>query len=556
MPLWIEWLAAEGTGWATGRHDSSGSLHEAPCCSEGETHSHEVRSFRVVIIDLCRDLVVLARVYLGARLHLDHAVGVVPRQRDGAHPELLAERLIERPLVILRHRPCRGCHATPFELRKDGPDPVGEDHHLHLLQRDRDDAGPRHSLKEEGAFARRTDGAADESVRGVEDVNATGHGSATLARRSGPARRGAPEVPGAVPRNIKRTMLTVHSDLHRGHVYAHETVAGFPVPAWEVPARAEAIIDALRRDGGHDERAAREWGPDPILAVHDVGMLRYLEDAWSAWVSANRHLERLAIVPDTMLLDAYRDGMGAAVEPSAPDGRVGYWCFDTMTPIVAGTYIAARAAVDVALEASQAVLEGARAAYGLCRPPGHHAARRMFGGYCYLNNAAVSAEWLVRQTGSSIGILDLDVHHGNGTQSIFYERADVAYASLHSDPDRLYPYFSGRADETGAGQGRGATLNLPLAAATADDAYLSALDGAVEWLLDRTSGPLVVSLGLDTYVDDPIGDLALTMGGFERCGQRVASAGRPLVILQEGGYAVADLGEAARRWLAGADGRR
>lgn len=349
-------------------------------------------------------------------------------------------------------------------------------------------------------------------------------------------------------------MRIIYSSVHAGHGYSHEIMSGLPVPAYELPGRAATILDALRRNGGHRLDEPREWGLEPILAVHDADLVRYLEKAWAEWVTCGRATDRSAIVPDTLLAAGYRGAMGEAPEPVAPEGRIGYWCFDTMTPVVAGTYAAARAAVDVALEAAAAVRDGARAAYGLCRPPGHHAARRMFGGYCYFNNAAIAAEWLVGRTGARVGILDVDVHHGNGTQAIFYERADVAYASLHSDPTRLYPYFSGWSDETGSGAGRGATLNLPLAIGTDDDAYLIALDRALEWLLERTDGPFVVSLGLDTFERDPLGDLGLTLDGFGRCGERVASAGRPMVILQEGGYAMTELGEAARQWLAGVDG--
>ncbi len=350
-------------------------------------------------------------------------------------------------------------------------------------------------------------------------------------------------------------MRVIHSPVQAEHTYRHEVVSGLPVPAYEVPARAAAIRDALERDGRHRLAEPRGWGLGPILAVHDADLVGYLEGAWAEWVASGRAARRTAIVPDTFLLAGYRGAMGEASRPVAPEGRIGYWCFDTMTPLMEGTYRAARAAVDVAVEVAEAVLDGERAAYGLCRPPGHHAARGMFGGYCYLNNAAIAAEWLVRRSRMRVGILDVDVHHGNGTQAIFYERADVAYASLHSDPQRLYPYFSGSAEETGEGPGLGATLNVPLAMGTDDDAYLMALERAVDWLLDRTDGPLVVSLGLDTFEQDPLGDLAITHDGFRRCGELVAGAGRPLVIVQEGGYAVAGLGEAARQWLAGVDAR-
>ena len=208
--------------------------------------------------------------------------------------------------------------------------------------------------------------------------------------------------------------------------------------------------------------------------------------------------------------------------------------------------------MDVALTAAAAVLGGAAAAYGLCRPPGHHTARAMFGGYCYLNNAAIAAQWLVAQGAGRVGILDVDYHHGNGTQEIFWERPDVPYASLHADPMRAYPYFTGHASETGAGAGAGATFNQPLPAGTDDAAYLVALTRALDWLVDRTDDLLVVSLGMDTYALDPIGDLALTTAVYAACGRLVARTGRRLVILAEGGYHLPTLGENVRGWLEGA----
>jgi acetoin utilization deacetylase AcuC-like enzyme len=238
----------------------------------------------------------------------------------------------------------------------------------------------------------------------------------------------------------------------------------------------------------------------------------------------------------------------------AISGRAGYWSFDTSTPIVAGTYLAARAAVDVALTTADLVLGGAEAAYGLCRPPGHHAARAMYGGYCFFNNAAIAAVAIVRATGERVAILDLDYHHGNGTQQIFWRRGDVLYASLHADPDRAYPFYLGRATETGEGPGVGANLNLPLPAGTTNERYLEALDRALAAIAATPGSVIVVSLGFDTYVDDPIADFAVTTEAYHEMGRRVAAIGRRLVILQEGGYHLPSLGANARAWLRGAEG--
>jgi acetoin utilization deacetylase AcuC-like enzyme len=242
-------------------------------------------------------------------------------------------------------------------------------------------------------------------------------------------------------------------------------------------------------------------------------------------------------------------------EPRSIGGRAGHWAFDTSSPILAGTYGAARSAVDVALTALDGVLDGATAIYGLCRPPGHHAARAMYGGYCFFNNAAIAAQAAAARTAEPVAILDLDYHHGNGTQQIFWRRGDVLYASLHADPDYQYPYYLGRADETGEGEGAGTNLNLPLPPGTGNAAYLDALDAALERIGGFGGSLLVVSLGFDTYAHDPICDFALTTDVYHEIGRRVAGTGRRMVILQEGGSYRPALGENARAWLRGVEGR-
>lgn len=240
--------------------------------------------------------------------------------------------------------------------------------------------------------------------------------------------------------------------------------------------------------------------------------------------------------------------------PSQIEGKVGYYALSGETAITATTFEAALASASLAVSGADRLLAGERVAVALCRPPGHHASRDQFGGYCFLNNAAIAAERLARGDGAApqrVAILDVDFHHGNGTQQIFYERDDVQFVSLHGDPARAYPYFTGYADEVGTGRGRGATLNVPLPARTADDPYLDALDRACEAV--RAFGPslVVVSLGLDTFVTDPIADLAITTDGFRRSGERVGAMGLPTVVLQEGGYDVAALGDNVRAWLTG-----
>jgi acetoin utilization deacetylase AcuC-like enzyme len=353
-------------------------------------------------------------------------------------------------------------------------------------------------------------------------------------------------------------MRVVYSPAHLGHDVVSETVLGTAIPANEVPERAERIRSTLEADGGFAFDAPIEHGTEPILAVHDPGLLRFLEEAWPA--ARAQSLGRPSLIADTYPSFRMFEGMSAEAIASRPEtgnagGRAGWWGLDTANPLVAGSYGAARAAVDVALTAVDLVLADERAVYGLCRPPGHHAARSMAGGYCFLNNAAIAAEAVVRATGERVAILDVDYHHGNGTQQIFWRRGDVLYVSLHADPARQYPFFLGYSDETGEGEGSGANLNLPLPAGTDDETYLEALDRGLGAIAESPGDVIVVSLGFDTYGHDPIGDFALTTAVYHECGRRAAALGRRLVILQEGGYHRPSLGANARAWLRGAEGR-
>jgi acetoin utilization deacetylase AcuC-like enzyme len=345
-------------------------------------------------------------------------------------------------------------------------------------------------------------------------------------------------------------MRAFASPQHRLHDPEREIESSGFQPPFENPQRAELIRAALEADGGFDVTEPTEWGTAPIEAVHDPGLVRFLASAWEDYQRdvAPTH----DVVPDVFAMPGLRAGMGDGCgEPSQAAARLGWWCFETTTPITSGTYQAARSAVDVALSAAAAVVGGERVAYGLCRPPGHHAATSLYGGYCFFNNAAIAADHLARSTGSRVAVLDVDYHHGNGTQQIFYERDDVAFVSLHGDPVRAYPYHTGFAAEKGAGRGTGSTTNLPLAAGTDDDTYLAALGRALDAVDEFDPAVVVVSLGLDTFVGDPICDFALTADGFRRCGEAVAAPGRPLVVLQEGGFASEALGANVTAWLAG-----
>lgn len=347
-------------------------------------------------------------------------------------------------------------------------------------------------------------------------------------------------------------MKVVYTLRHRHHHPRAEVEGGAIQEPFEHPGRAEIIRAALADDDTFELIAPDDWGTAPIEAVHHPGLVEFLETAWDLYQEVNGPTHD--VVPDVFAMAGLRDGMEPAHEPSAIGARLGWWCYETTTPLTQGTYDAARSSVDVALTAAAAVVGGDRVAYGLCRPPGHHASRSLYGGYCFFNNAAVVANHLATTLDAKVAVVDVDYHHGNGTQQIFYERGDVQFVSLHGDPKRAYPYLTGHRDERGAAAGAGATSNFPLPARTDDDAYLAALAAACADVSAFGAELVVVSLGLDTYYDDPISDLALTPDGFEACGSLVGELGLPTVVLQEGGYATEELGENVRRWLTGIAG--
>ena len=343
------------------------------------------------------------------------------------------------------------------------------------------------------------------------------------------------------------------SDTHRRHAPEREIESSRFQAPYEHPGRADAIRNALAMSPSFDIREPPPSSRAEIEAVHEPGLVEFLESAWQRYQVAVRPTHD--VVPDVFAMGGLRAGMGDGAAATHVAAQLGARCFETTTPLTEGTFAAARSAVDCALAAAAAVEAGARLAYGLCRPPGHHATESLYGGYCFFNNAAIVAAHLVAATCTRVAVLDVDYHHGNGTQQVFYEREDVAVVSLHGDPARAYPYHTGYADETGAGKGSGTTHNVPLPAGTDDDAYLGALDSALMAVAAHDPSIVVISLGVDTFVDDPMCDLALTTDGMRRCGERVASLGIPLVVVQEGGYADSSLGSNVRSWLLGAASR-
>jgi acetoin utilization deacetylase AcuC-like enzyme len=342
----------------------------------------------------------------------------------------------------------------------------------------------------------------------------------------------------------------VYSDEHRSLDPVYEVEHGVASPPSDVPLPGDVIVESLQRRPWVEIVGSTEHGREPILALHDADLLAFLETAWSAWTAEG---ETRPLYPDTSMHASLRDHLPACPEPSTIGARMGYWCFETFTPIVERTYRAARAAVDVALTAADHVLGGDEIAYGLCRPPGHHVGARIFGGSSYLNNAAIAAEYIRHTPQEPVAILDVDLHHGNGTQQLFYERDDVLHVSLHGDPRIEYTYFTGFANERGRGPGEGFNLNIPLAKRCGSDIYLRALEQALETISMFPSSIVVVSLGVDTFRLDGRG-LDLTTEDYGTIGTMIGKLGRELVVIQEGGYYLPDLGENVARWLRGANG--
>ena len=353
---------------------------------------------------------------------------------------------------------------------------------------------------------------------------------------------------------LAASVPVVTSTAHLAHDGLTEVMGGRVVPCYERPERIAAIETALESAGLARFAPPTRHGLAPITELHDPALVDLLEHAWDDALAAGGTDGIAPLIPDTFFVAPYAAGGYSDTGTSRP-ARLGAHCLDTATPIVAGTYAAARVSVDLALTAADLVLAGAPVAYALCRPPGHHASRSLYGGYCFFNNAAIAAAWMLRAGASRVAILDLDYHHGNGTQQLFWERSDVLYVSLHADPARAFPYFSGHADEVGAGAGRGATRNFPLPAGTDGVAYLRTLQDACELVAAFEPGaPLVVSLGFDTYGGDPICDLALVTADYQRIGAAVRRLGRPTLLVQEGGYALEAIGACATAFLRGLSG--
>ncbi|KAA5610063.1 histone deacetylase family protein [Rhodovastum atsumiense] len=339
---------------------------------------------------------------------------------------------------------------------------------------------------------------------------------------------------------------------HHPDAVLHRPAAFFKrgqmVPMPELPERADAILAMLRKRG-NPLTVAPDAGSAPRAAVHTPELLTYLETVHARWTARPDFSE--VVIPNVF------QGPGMSGYPTDIMGQAGYHSFDLAAPIGAGTWAAVASSANVAVAAARLVGRGeARSAYALCRPPGHHAGRERVGGFCYLNNAAIAAQEVLSLLPAQgrrprVAILDVDLHHGNGTQEIFYDRDDVFFASVHVDPAVFYPFLAGYAHERGVGRGLGTNLNLPLPVGSSEDAVLDAIAALIAAI--RAYGPevLVLSLGLDPYEGDPYQGFRVSTPGFARIGRAVAAMDLPTVLVQEGGYAVADLKQNLASFLDG-----
>jgi len=336
-------------------------------------------------------------------------------------------------------------------------------------------------------------------------------------------------------------MITVFDEAQRAHDPEFFLSSGAQQPCPEKPARVDALLGAVQAMGGPVVQAP-DAGLAPILAVHTPRYVTFLQTIHARWSRIpGASAEVIPNIHPANRTDGY---------PLSAVGQAGFHQTDSSCPISARTWDSAYASAQTAIHGADLVLGGERAVFALSRPPGHHAFADLAGGFCYLNNSAIAAQRLT-DAGRRVAILDVDLHHGNGTQGIFYDRGDVLTISIHAHPERYYPFFWGYPGETGSGAGLGANLNLCLERGTGDAGFLAALDRGMQAASDWGADTLVLALGLDAFEGDPFAGLAVTTPGFGQIGRAVAGMRMPTLIVQEGGYLCPELGQNLRAVLSG-----
>ena len=330
-------------------------------------------------------------------------------------------------------------------------------------------------------------------------------------------------------------MRTFASEDHRLHFPAAELSDGELVVPCERPSRVEHVRVRLAARGFPEPEDPGPCDRPALARVHDAGYLAFLESAWARWAELGRAGELIPTSFPVRRMDATRP-------PRAIDGLAGFYALAAETAITAGTWPAALSSAASAQAAARTVAGGERAAFALCRPPGHHAGIDLYGGYCFLNNAALAVDVLLRAGHDRVATLDVDFHHGNGTQDVFWRRGDVLTVSLHGHPEDAFPHFAGHADETGETEGAGANLNLPMRPGAAWPEWSAALERGLEGIARFGASALVVSLGVDAFERDPISFFRLGSEDFAACGRRIRSLGLPTAFVLEGGYAIEEIG--------------
>ena len=326
-----------------------------------------------------------------------------------------------------------------------------------------------------------------------------------------------------------------HHGQHRGRV---EMYRGEMVPCFEKPERADLVVAEFARRGLGQIVTPHGVSLASLERIHTPRYLHFLRNAWRDWLALDPANARKDAFPSVWPVRSLRDD----IEPDNFSARMGLYSMDSGTPLTAGTWIAAKTGADCAVNAAHALHQGERGTFALTRPPGHHAGADFFGGYCFLNNAALAAQHLLDDGANKVAILDIDYHHGNGTQSIFYGRGDVLFVSIHGDPRTEFPFYLGHADETGDGAGQGYNMNLPLARGATPAQWFAALETACIRIGSYAPDALVVSLGVDTWAGDPISGFTLQSADFLRTGERIGYLGLPTAFVFEGGYAVDEIG--------------
>lgn len=341
----------------------------------------------------------------------------------------------------------------------------------------------------------------------------------------------------AITSGLSRKMITYYSEHHQLHAPEFEFYRGERVPCFESPKRADLVFARLKEEH-HELRLPDVDSMAALEQVHSKPYLKFLESAWQQWLERDPVNATQQPFPSVWPIRSLRSD----VEPTDFVAKLGLYSMDNGSPMVAGTWAAAKAGADAAASAASLVSAGQPSVFCATRPPGHHAGKDFMGGYCFLNNAAVAAQTLIDKGSEKVAILDVDFHHGNGTQSIFYDRDDVLFTSIHGDPRTEYPFYLGHADEIGEGLGQGYNLNLPLPAGSRSEQWFAAFETATQRIKQYQPNALVVSLGLDTYAQDPISNFELQSDDFKVLGSKLSQLDLPTVIILEGGYATEDLG--------------